>query len=383
MGVRSKILRFLFTLKQYAKMVIQNLYLPYIYKKACKTGIKKGRILFADAHSDQITDSMLPIYHRLLAAGYDVKNYCVDLQTMSAGKTISYMRHFMQEYATAEYVFISSYFLPVSSCQKRDGTTVVQLWHSGGLMKKMGYDTAEDIPEYYRGNITANYDLVTVSAECCVSVWENALHLPAGTAAATGLARTDIYFDQAWNQSNTDIFYKKYPQAKGKKICVYAPSFEGNAAHPYNRGLMSGILNVMKKFEDEWFFIIKLHPHMEKEYPEYYCEIKTQELFAVTDLLITDYSSVVYDYLVYRRPFLLYAPDLEEYKRERGFYIEYESLPAPVVTSASDLEHVMEQRTWNQYVEQLEACYKKYMGACDGHAAERILRMVGLDKVKN
>ena len=69
-----------------------------------------------------------------------------------------YGKNFMQVYAQAEYVFINSYFLPVSSCRKRKETTVVQLWHSGGLMKKMGYDTTEDIPKYYKGNPTANYD---------------------------------------------------------------------------------------------------------------------------------------------------------------------------------------------------------------------------------
>lgn len=371
-------MQILFMLKQYAKMLVQNRYLPHIYKRACKKDIVKGKILFADAHHEHITGSMSAIWEKLLKEGYDVKDFCVDLQAMPIGKTISYMTQFMREYATAEYVFISSYFLPVSSCKKRSGTTVVQLWHSGGLMKKMGYDAADDIPVYYRGNPTANYDFVTVSADVCIPVWEQALRLPAGTAVATGLARTDIYFDKKWNQANIQTFYRKYPQAKGRKVCVYAPSFEGNASHPFNRGLTSGILDVMKKLEPEWFFIVKLHPHMEHAYPEYRCGMCTEELFAAADLLITDYSSVVFDYLIYRKPFLLYAPDLEEYKRERGFYLEYESLPAPVVTSASGLEAVMREQAWLQYEERLESCYQTYMGACDGHAAERILQKAGL-----
>ena len=132
-------------------MFIQNRYLPYVYRKACRNPVKKGRILFADAHHAELTGNMKPVHQKLVKSGYDIGVYCEDIQTMSAGKMLAFMKKFMQAYAQAEYVFINSYFLPVSSCRKRKGTTVVQLWHSGGLMKKMGYDTAEDIPKYYKG----------------------------------------------------------------------------------------------------------------------------------------------------------------------------------------------------------------------------------------
>ena len=143
----------LFTLKQYVKMVIQNKYLPYIYQKACKKPVKKGKILFADAHHTELTGNMKPVYQKLKNGGYDIQLYCEDIQTMPVWRMIAFMKEFMQVYAQAEYVFINSYFLPVSSCRKRKETTVVQLWHSGGLMKKMGYDTTEDIPKYYKGTL--------------------------------------------------------------------------------------------------------------------------------------------------------------------------------------------------------------------------------------
>lgn len=371
-------MKVLFTLKQYVKMLIQNRYLPYIYRKACCDPVQKGRILFADAHHDTLTGNMKAVYQSLVHKDYDIAIYCRDIQKMSAKDMLKFMKQFMQAYAQAEYVFINSYFLPVSSCRKRKETTVVQLWHSGGLMKKMGYDTTEDIPKYYKGNPTANYDLVTVSAPCCEAVWEKALHLSQGTAKALGLARTDIYFDKEWNADNKCRFYQRYPEARNKKICVYAPSFEGNAAHPYNRGIESGILDIMKHLEKEWFFIIKVHPHMEKNYPMYHCDFSTEELFAVTDLLITDYSSVVYDYLIYQKSFLLYAPDLEEYKQQRGFYLEYESLPAPVITSSDALEAAMREQAWLPYSSDLVKCYQEYMGACDGHATDKILKKLSL-----
>ena len=66
----------LFTLKQYVKMVIQNKYLPYIYQKACKKPVKKGKILFADAHHTELTGNMKPVYQELKNGGYDIQLYC-------------------------------------------------------------------------------------------------------------------------------------------------------------------------------------------------------------------------------------------------------------------------------------------------------------------
>ena len=63
-------------------MVIQNKYLPYIYQKACKKPVKKGKILFADAHHTELTGNMKPVYQKLKNGGYDIQLYCEDIQTI-------------------------------------------------------------------------------------------------------------------------------------------------------------------------------------------------------------------------------------------------------------------------------------------------------------
>ena len=87
---------------------------------------------------------------------------------------------------------------------------------------------------------------------------------------------------------------------------------------------------------------------------------------------------LLYDYLIYQKSFLLYAPDLEEYKQQRGFYLEYESLPAPVITSSDALEAAMREQAWLPYSSDLVKCYQEYMGACDGHATDKILKKLSL-----
>ena len=370
-----------FKIKQHIKMLIQNVYLPSVYKKAVRhTEVDKNRVIFADMHSDSVPYSMQAMYERMKEEGYDVRLFCKDMSKMSNSELIHFLKSFMKEYAAAGYVYICSYFLPVSSCKKRPETKVIQLWHSGGLLKKMGYDTPDDIPENYKGDVTANYDLVTVSSEVCIPVWENALKLPKGITKAVGLARTDVYFDDDWNLERREEFYNLYPDARGKRVVLYAPSFSGNAADPKCVG-MDGIRRVFEKLDENYFLIIKPHPHLMNKYPEYRSEramsMSSEDLFPVTSILITDYSSILFDYCLFRKPFILFTPDLEEYKKTRGFYVDIESFPAPLAKTEEELERILVDKTYFDYSEQdYEDFYTEYMGACNGNSIDNILNEV-------
>ncbi len=369
-----------FRTKQRLKKILQQILLPRVYQRQKIAKVKRGKIIFADGHCDSVNASMRDLYNRLKSMGYDPMDLCANYNNMNNVAVGRHVINFMKEYATAEYVFISDYFLPVASCKKRKETKVIQLWHAGGMLKKMGYDAADDLKGEGKANPTKNYDLVTTSAPICEKVWANAWHISEDKVKALGIARTDKYYNSKWNQKNIDRFYKQYPEAKGKRICIYAPSFEGNASKPYDTGLESGILDVFKKLEDEWYVVVKLHPHMQAKYPQYNCCMSSEELFAVADLLITDYSSIIFDYMIYRKPFVLYAPRLEEYKRERGFYLDYESLPAPVIKSTKELYDCMNNGKWQVDPEALVECFNTYMGACDGKSIDRILSACGLLK---
>ena len=376
-----------FAFKQRMKSYVQNEYLPKLYEGyILKKDVKKGKVIMADMHSDSLPFSMESTYNALVKKGYSPRVMCRDIAKLTLPGKLSFLRRFMKEYASAEYVFICSYFLPVSSCVKRSETKVIQLWHSGGLLKKMGYDTNDDIPEGYVGDVTANYDLVTVSSDVCVPIWEQALKLPKGITEPLGLARTDVYFDKEWNDKQKNLFYKFYPEARGKKVALYAPSFSGNAADPHCKGIESGITEVMKKFSDEWFFIVRLHPLLREKYPQFWSKtdekMPTEKLLPVVNLLITDYSSVLFDYSIYKKPFVMYCPDLDEFKKSRGFYADPEEFPAPIAKTAEELEKVIDEKTYFEYgEEEYEDFCKHYMGECDGNSAKRIVdRIVNLSQ---
>lgn len=372
-------------IRQYLKMILQNVLLPVVYRWYCRKPVQKGLVLFADAHHEELPFSMGRMYEAVSELEEKgvcrIERFISDFGRMPFGAMVRSLLRFMKRYAVAEYVFICDYYLPVASCRKRSETTVVQLWHSCGLMKKIAYDTGQDIPKNYRGDMFGNYTYLTLSAQVCVPVHERALRLPASHIQATGVSRTDFYFDEAWNRKCRERFFEQYPQAKGRKIAVWAPTFRGNAAEPYLEGLEQ-MRRVSGKLPPTWYLIIKAHPHVDAHEKISNCELPTEELLTVADVLITDYSSVLFDYLLYEKPAVLFAPDLQEYEDGRGFYLDYRSVPFPVVQTQEELlSAIVECEAWTKsHAEEIREFKELYVGACDGRATQRILELIGLEK---
>lgn len=362
-----------FKVKQAGKMLMQNIFLPAMYKVFARKPIQKGLVIFADAHHSECPFSMKIMRLKVgKIDGLDVRDFYLDMQECTTFELVCYLVKFMKAYARAEYVFICDNFLPVSGCKKRKGTYVTQLWHSGGLLKKAGYDSRDCIPQGYKGEVYKNYDLWTVSAPCVVPVMASSSHQNEGNVKALGISRSDAYFNEKYNDLCRRKFFERFPEAYGKKIVLWAPTFRGNAAEPYVVG-EEEVTRACK--EMDYYLIKKLHPHMDDPDDT---GIPSERLFAVADLLITDYSSIVFDYLAYNKPFVFFAPDLEKFKEERGFYVDYESFPTTIAKDITQLRTAMLNELNFRRKKELTACYKYHMANCDGHSTERILREIGL-----
>lgn len=360
-------------------MGVQHVFLPFLYFMFSRGKVNKKSVIFADAHHSEIPFSMVNMRKAVgEIEGLEVHDMYFDFQKNGMVALIKWLINFMKLFAKARYVFICDNFLPVSSCQKRKDTTVIQLWHSGGLLKKAGYDTDDAVPDMYKGNVFKNYDLLTVSAPCCVPVFESSCKQPDGVVKALGISRSDTYFDEDYNNACREDFYAQYPEAKGKRIVLWTPTFRGNAANPVLIGEneIDSAFSVMT----DCFLVKKLHPHFEnKNADRISCSIPSERLLPVADLLITDYSSIVFDYLAYKKPFVLFAPDLEEYQENHGFYVDYETAyPTTVAKTEQELIKAVEFELSHRDVRELEDCYDYHMKYCDGQATERILKEIGL-----
>lgn len=360
--------------RQYVKMAVQNMLLPAVYQMMKPKEIEKGLVIFADAHNQKAPSGMEPLLREVKRRGkLDVMEIYDDYQQISFWRLLRRMLYFMKYYARAEYVVICDNFLPVASCRKRKETTVIQLWHGCGAFKKFGYDTDGDIPAFYKGNVFRNYDLVTVSAPGCARHFQSAMRLPRNVFVPLGVCRTDKFFKESYNRACRELFYRRYAQARGKKIVLWAPTFRGSPADP-RLDQYEDIAKLENELPDDVFVIIKVHPHLAKKYPYDNCELTTDRLLPVTDLLITDYSSIIFEYSIYKKPMLFYAPDMEAYGVERGFYMDYRTLPGTIVTRREDLAGEI-MRVLAQEKEAsaaVEKFYETYMSGCDGHATKRL-----------
>jgi CDP-ribitol ribitolphosphotransferase len=391
-----------FALKQVIKQGVQNVVLPACYQVNRGRAVDRKLVVFADAHHNSRPAAMELLYRRLKKSGrYRIIEHYLDYGTAGAGQVARHSIRFMKLYASAGFVVICDNFLPAASCRKRGETKVIQLWHACGCYKKFGYDARDDIPAHYHGaNVYRNADLVTVSGKAAVKPFASAMRLREDIVQPIGVSRTDLYFSKAWRERCVSQFYGRYPQAKGKKVVLWAPTFRGNAGVPENVSL--DLSRLQEELGDGYLVLARLHPHMrplpgrEKTngngaWEKYLCDLPTEELYPVTDVLIADYSSLVYEYLLFRKPLILYVPDLETYRKRRGFYMQIEQLPGRIVThrpelaaAVQNIAHAAENSTdpgaFRQDINvgsaRIETFLEAYMGACDGKATTRIVKWI-------
>lgn len=366
--------------KQILKMIAQHILFPVCYAWHRRKKVIPHSVVFADAHKEQCPEQMQRLMDALMTRGYRVTTCFFNLETLGTAGGMKKMLAFMKVYAQARFVILQDNFLPVASCRKRKDTTVIQLWHGCGAFKKFGYDAEDDIPLYYKGNVYKNYDLVTVSSPYCRSYFMSAMRIEnKEIVQALGNSYTDCYFDEAYQKDIRQSFEAYYGPVKHRRVIVWAPTFRGNAGQQgdADKTELPGEAYIDALSENPDYLVIKsLHPHMlhGKKLP-----FRTGELLLVADMLITDYSSVFFEYLLVDKPIVFFAPDYESYYEKRGFYLNYRELPGQVVTDATVLSQAVknalrEPETGSFDIQKRKQFREQYMGSCDGNATKRIVK---------
>ena len=372
-------LKFLF--RNIAKMATQNCILPLAYTIAKqKHPGEKTLYVFADAHHTSLPFSLAAMYNHVVSLGITPVCHFYDYTHEGSIKSLRHAISFMDILAQAKYVFICDTFLPVSSGKKAGGTKVVQLCHFSGPFKKIGYATKDDIPGYYSNNVFQNYDLVSVSSEMYIPLLTDAMRQKDGVVKALGVSRADVFYDEGWVSRCREEFYKQFPHARDKKILLWAPTFRGKAVSP-NTLDNEAVLSLQDKLGADWMVLIKHHPHDDAAAADprhrSNCAIPTERILPVVDLFITDYSTTVLDYLNFEKPFILYAPDLEEYERTRGFFVDYRGITKNMTTDPARLEGLIKEvyQAWLEGDrEEILLCRERFTSACDGNATKRIIQ---------
>lgn len=354
------------------KMLCQHIIFPVVYFLNRIRPIDKKLVILADSHHESCPERMTYIRKMLMESDCRVEEHFFDIYTIGKWEAFKKMVCFMPRYAVAGTVVICDYFLPVASCNKKKKTKVIQLWHSCGALKKFGYNSKEDIPEGYVGNVHKNYSLVTVSGEEAIKPFETAMVLGVGNVIKPiGVSFTDRLYNEDYIGLCKDKFRFEYPDAVGKKVILWAPTFRGNAKKKKGEAnFLPGEEYVNLLMEDDEYYVIKSSRNPLHQT----ARMTTSELLCIADLLITDYSSLFFEYLLFDKPIIFFAPDYDAYNANRGFYMDYKTLPGKVLTLNTDLRpHVKAVFEYDEYKAQRGEFRDLYMSACDGCATRRIV----------
>lgn len=304
---------------------------------------------------------------------------------------------YVKELATAKAVFLSTANDLLSQFDVRPETKVIQLWHGVGMFKKVGYSTvdnknfgksAKDREEY---NQYRNYTHVTVAGEEQIWTFEDAFRIPkeSGVYRPIGIARTDVFFSEDYYNEQMELLYEAYPQIKGKKLILYAPTFRGAVAKAQAPDQLD-IRAMAEALSDEYVLLIKHHglckqrPPIPEDLQNVFAfdmntvKVLTIEgLLAVADILITDYSSVGFEFAIREKPIVFFAYDIEDYIDKRGMYYDYEDItPGPVCKTTEEITDYISDIDNKFDPDEIKAFRQKYVGACDGHAIERTIALL-------
>lgn len=259
---------------------------------------------------------------------------------------------------------------------------VIQIWHACGAFKMFGKD-GSNVSGKLETSTHIQYNLVTVSANNIRNIYAKAFGIDMERVAALGCPRTDTFFDTEEIAKRTKNVYENYPQLKGKSVILYAPTFRDKGK---DRTVFKPKLDFKKLSEslkENQVFVVAPHPLMKNQIvPEglknviQIQDISTNDLMFVSSMLITDYSSVIFEYALLRKPMVFYCYDLDEYNR--GFYLKYpDDLPGEVLYNMDELlEYLSDEEKCNTISDKYEAFIKNYMSACDGHSSERIAALI-------
>lgn len=210
-----------------------------------------------------------------------------------------------------------------------------------------------------------------------------------GPVFYAGSPRSDILFKP--DRYKVKI-HENFKIESKKKILLYAPTFRGGTGKEYIYDSYSvipdfrKIKKILEQDGSEWVVLLRLHPIVAQESPvisrdDFVIDANayedSEELVAACDMLISDYSSIMFEPAFVHKPVFLYAPDRAEYiNHERRLLIDYDSLPFDIAENDEELCCIMKEFNQQEYDSRLDAFFEKHGVHEDGHAGERAAEFI-------
>lgn len=334
---------------------------------------KENKVTYISYNSNTLPNGMANISSNLIKLNPKVNEVYLTLKfTNSTLDKVKYAFEILKQIyhvKTSKLVFIDGNNFVISNLNL-EGTTVIQLWHSSGALKKFGMD-------YKRKYTIRNYDYMITSSESAIPHMAKAFNMKEEQILPLGYADNDVLFNKQFIDRKREQLLKKYPFLKNKKVVLYAPTFRGEAVYD-KQHLNVDLQKLSSSLGDNYAIIYKVHPILgtlsldDSGTTHNLSNENIYTLFSIADILVSDYSSIIYDFSILEKPIVLYAPDIEEYKTQRGLYVDYNTFsPYDIETDLEGLsEAILRCDTMSDDTKKkLKLSYFKYT---DGQSAKRV-----------
>ena len=292
--------------------------------------------------------------------------------------------------ATSRTIFMDNVFLPFSAIKIRKDTQLIQLWHGTGALKKFGLDCEEGWIKKLAVDTNKNTTHFIVGSSWMGEVYKTAFEAEDNKIFNIGCPRTDLFFDKAVLQEQVDEFYNSYQELSSKKIILYAPTFRDDEYNADKIKIHLDIDELMSNLDDSYVLGLRLHPHITdkvnlNEYSQGHNQNrvfdfsgydKLNTLLICCDILITDYSSIIYEYALMKKPMIFYSYDLAKFENEsRGFYEDYKTVvPGPIAFKTGQIADIINDYPAEEY--DINKFLSIYLENCDGNSRKRLYNLL-------
>lgn len=368
--------------------------------------VKKKRVLFEAFMGRKYVDSPKAMYEYMLTSDeYQDFEFVWFFKDPSKYKHLEKNRNtkvlkygstaYYRFYATSKY-WVTNSRVPDTIVKKKN-QVYIQCWH-GTPLKRLGFDievkggnamnSLKDIRYKYQVD-SKKYSYMVSPSKFCTEKFISAFNLrkvgKEHIVIEKGYPRNDFLIN--YKKSDVERVKKELNLPKDKKIILYAPTWRDNQhtsgiGYTYKTEVDFDYLR--EQLSDEYIILFRAHYFVAnsfdfKKYEGFIYNVSDyddiNELYILGDLLITDYSSVFFDYSILKRPMIFYMYDLEEYQHElRDFYFDIKELPGPIVEKEKDLVKAIKEMEHFKYDKKYEDFNNKYTYLDDGNASKRVVK---------
>lgn len=278
--------------------------------------------------------------------------------------------------ATSRQIIVDNYFGFLAAVKLKDEVECIQLWHATGAIKKFGLQDAsvkfrsEPAQERFK-KVYNQFDKVIVGSDIMASIFMDAFGIEENKILRTGIPRTDFFFDAKSVKHSKQKLLSDNKILEDKKVILYAPTYRDHELDQFK--LKLELSKMEQELGKEYVLVLRLHPAVRNNvdystmFPGFVYDYSSSkyeinDLLLLADILITDYSSIPYEFSLLNKPMIFFMYDFEQYKKERGIWTGMiEEFPGPIVRDTDSIVELIKKNEFNlSLIESYAKKWNKY-----------------------